>query len=68
MSTESKPMLLGEHTYGYYFPETKVFRCSHGGWSSPITLINDHVCDVKYVPSVTTYNFIDYIPDGWDHT
>ncbi len=66
MTTESKPMLLGEHTYGYYYEKDGEFVCSHGGWSSPITLIGEDSCAVKYVPSVTTYKFIDSIPQGWE--
>lgn len=68
MTKERKPMLLGEHTYGYYYSEQDDFVCSHGGWSSHITLIDDNTCYVKYVPSVKTYHFIDTIPEGWDYT
>lgn len=68
MTTESKPILIGKRTYGYYFEDASTFRCSHGGWSSQITLINDHECDVKDLNGQMKYKFIDSIPEGWDYT
>ena len=66
--TKRKAMLLGKHTYGYYYPDTNEFSCTHGGWSSGIELINDIECVVKIVPTLKKYKFIDKIPDGWDYT
>ena len=62
---DRKAILLGEHTYGYYYPDSNNFTCSHGGWSSSITLIDEHSCSVKGVPSIKTYKFICKIPEGW---
>lgn len=61
-----RPMLIGNHTYGYYSEEHNQFQCSHGGWSSPIKLIDDTTCELKLVPSATTYEFIDKIPEEYD--
>lgn len=60
-----KPMVLGSSTYGYYNDKTKEFHCSHGGWSSPIDLIDDTTCEVKFVPSVNNYKFINEIPEDY---
>lgn len=65
-----KPMLLGSNTYGYYFPASKEFHCSHGGWSSPIELLDDTVCSVKFVGNGKPmgYNWLDSIPEEHDYT
>ena len=66
--TKRKAMLLDEHTYGYYYPDTNEFSCTHGAWSSDIKLIDETTCELKVAPSVTEYKFVDEIPEGWDYT
>lgn len=63
--TKRKVMLLGEHTYGYYYPDANEFSCTHGGWSSDIKLIDETTCELEAVPSVTKYKFIDEIPEDY---
>lgn len=60
-----KPILIDEHTYGYYDENEGTFTCSHGTWSSKIKLINDTECVIEDVPSATTYEFIDEIPEDY---
>lgn len=61
-----KPILIDEHTYGYYDENEGTFTCSHGAWWSKIKLLNDTNCEIEDVPSATTYELIDKIPEGYD--
>ena len=63
--TKRKAMLLGEHTYGYYYPDTNEFSCTHGAWSSDIKLIDETTCELEAVQGVMKYKFIDEIPERY---
>jgi len=65
-----KPMLLSSNTYGYYYPTSEQFHCSHGGWDSPIKFIDDNTCSVKYVDKGKPigYTWLDSIPEEFDYT
>lgn len=62
---EKKPILIGGHTYGYYYPDDKSFSCSHGGWSSKIDLIDHETCNLHGVKHLQKFKFIDEIPEGY---
>ena len=53
--SETSSVDVGEHTYGYYYPDANEFSCTHGGWSSDIKLIDETTCELEAVPSVTKY-------------
>ena len=42
-----KAMRIGEHTYGYFNDQTAEFRCTHGGWEKPCTIIKDMIKKLK---------------------
>ncbi len=63
---ERRAMLIGYSTYGYYYPDRATFSCTHGGWESQIVLIDDTTCRVRALERVSTYQFIDAIPEGYE--
>lgn len=64
-----KPMLIGTHTYGYYYPDTKSFSCSHGAWESECLLVSDKHCKLTSVSKEPIiYEFLDNIPVEFNYT
>lgn len=64
-----KPMLVGNHTYGYYYPDGGYFRCTHGAWESECSLIDDEHCKLKSLnDKQLTYKFLDSIPSEYNYT
>lgn len=61
-----KPIRIECSIYGYYYPAETTFRCTHGGWESQIVLIDDTTCRVRALERVSTYQFIDAIPEGYE--
>ena len=64
MSKERKAIFLSCHTYGYYYPDTGVFECTHGGWSSDLKFISEDQCEVECV-GIFNYKILDEIPSEY---
>ncbi len=62
---EKKPVLIGCHTYGYYYPNEKSFTCTHGGWSTKMDINDDGTCNLHGVRSHLEFEFIDKIPEDY---
>lgn len=68
------PVLIGKSTYGRYYETSSYFECSHGGWGSEITIINQEnkqYCTLEAVNknnTVLPLTFLDKIPDEYNYT
>ena len=56
------PLRIGKMTYGYYYPDSESFECTHGAWSSKIDFISDTECKLAEVSEIQSYQWIDKIP------
>ena len=67
MPTEKQCLVIGHNTYGYYYPKTGMFECTHGAWSSRIKLIDDENCIVYEIDrqKPRTYKVLDEIPEDY---
>lgn len=63
------PMVINGNTYGYHYLDNQEFCCTHGGWCSPIEIINETECKMKLVHSgkVMTYRVLNEIPEDRIH-
>jgi hypothetical protein len=55
-------MLINCSTYGWFYPDTNIFECTHGGWEGKVTFIDDVNCTVNVISRPCTYKFIEEIP------
>ncbi len=63
---EIQPVLIGEHTYGNYYPASKIFVCSHGGWEAGMIFIDENTCKLKINGYHTVeYALLDGIPEEY---
>lgn len=60
-----KAMLVNCSTYGWYYPETSVFECTHGAWSGKVSFIDDTRCAIDVVHGVCTYKWLDELPEEY---
>ncbi len=67
MPAKKQAILIGHSTYGYYYPESATFECTHGAWSSKIKLLDDETCIVDEVDKTKprTYKFLDEVPEDY---
>ena len=64
-----KPMLIGNHTYGNYYPVSKTFWCTHGDWEGEVEFIDDKTLQLfSEDPEIVEYKFIDKIPEDYNYT
>jgi hypothetical protein len=60
-----KPIRIECSIYGYYYPDRTTFSCTHGGWESQIVLIDDSTCRVRALERVSTYEFLEKLPEEY---
>lgn len=60
-----KPMLVNCSTYGWYYPKTSIFECTHGGWDGEVEFIDDSTCTINTVNGLCAYKWIDKIPEEY---
>jgi hypothetical protein len=60
-----KAMLVNRHTYGYFYPDSSVFECTHGAWDGVVTFIDDTTCSISTVSGISSYQWIDKVPEEY---
>lgn len=61
-----QPMLIGKHTYGWYYSTSKSFVCSHGGWEAGLDILDENTCKLKLKGyPVVEYTLLESIPEDY---
>lgn len=54
----------GKSVWGWFYPESSRFWCTHGGWEARIKFIDDNTCEI--FGNTKYYEFVDSIPDDYN--